>query len=318
MAKSALLEQVRQTCRLKHFSLKTEKAYLTWIRRFILFNNKRHPKEMGEKEISKYLTYLADKANVSASTQNQAFSAILFLYRDVLEINLSKIDHIHRPRRSSKLPVVFTKEEVNAVIDQLHGTKKLMAVLLYGSGLRLMECIRLRVKDVDFGYNQITVRDGKGRKDRLTMLPISLKNPLKEHLEKVKLIHDKDLTKGFGEVYLPNALERKYPNANKQWIWQYVFPASRLSVDPRSGKIHRHHEFETNLQRAVKDAIMKAKVNKAGSCHTLRHSFATHLLENGYDIRTVQELLGHKDVKTTMIYTHVLNKGGRGVKSPVD
>ncbi len=318
MAKSALLEHTRQTCRLKHFSLKTEKAYLAWIRRFILFNNKRYPREMREKEISKYLTFLADKANVSASTQNQAFSAILFLYRDVLEINLSKIDNIHRPRRSSKLPVVFTKEEVNAVIDQLHGTKKLMVLLLYGSGLRLMECIRLRVKDVDFGYNQITVRDGKGNKDRLTMLPISLKNPLKEHLKKVKLIHDKDLTKGFGEVYLPNALERKYPNANKQWSWQYVFPGSRLSVDPRSGKILRHHEFETNLQRAVKDAIMKAKVNKAGSCHTLRHSFATHLLENGYDIRTVQELLGHKDVKTTMIYTHVLNKGGRGVKSPVD
>jgi integron integrase len=216
------------------------------------------------------------------------------------------------------LPVVFTKEEVKAVIDQLHGTKELMAVLLYGSGLRLMECIRLRVKDIDFGYNQITVRDGKGNKDRLTMLPISLKNRLIEHLKKVKLLHDRDLAKGFGTVYLPNALERKYPNANKEWAWQYIFPSSRLSVDPRSGKILRHHEFETNLQRAVKDAIKKAKVNKAGSCHTLRHSFATQLLENGYDIRTVQELLGHKDVKTTMIYTHVLNKGGRGVKSPID
>jgi site-specific recombinase XerD len=201
MAKSALLEHARQICRLKHFSLKTEKAYLTWIKRFILYNKKRHPKELGEEQISKYLTFLADKANVSASTQNQAFSAILFLYRDVLEIILSKIDHIHRPRRSSKLPVVFTKEEVNAVIDQLHGTKKLMTVLLYGSGLRLMECIRLRVKDVDFGYDQITVRDGKGRKDRLTMLPISLKIPFKEHLERVKLIHDRDLTKGFGDLH---------------------------------------------------------------------------------------------------------------------
>jgi integron integrase len=318
MAKSVLLEQVRQTCRIKHFSLKTEKAYMGWIKRFILFNNKRHPKEMGEKEISKYLTFLADKANVSASTQNQAFSSILFLYRDVLQINLSKIDKIHRPRGSPKLPVVFTKDEVNSILNQLHGTKKLMAVLLYGSGLQLMECIRLRVKDIAFGYNQITVHDGKGNKDRLTMLPISLKNRLKEHLKKVKLLHDRDLAKGFGTVYLPNALERKYPNANKEWAWQYIFPSSRLSADPRSGKIHRHHEFETNLQRTVKKAIEKARINKAGSCHTLRHSFATHLLENGYDIRTVQELLGHKDVKTTMIYTHVLNKGGRGVKSPVD
>jgi integron integrase len=318
MAKSILLEQVRQTCRLKHYSLKTEKAYLSWIRRFIVFNNKRHPKEMGEKEISNYLTFLADKANVSASTQNQAFCSVLFLYRDVLEINLSKIDNIHRPKQSTKVPVVFTKDEVNSVLNQLHGTKKLMAVLLYGSGLRLMECIRLRVKDIDFGYNQITVRDGKGNKDRLTMLPISLKNPLTEHLKKVKLLHDRDLVKGFGTVYLPNALERKYPNANKEWAWQYIFPSSRLSVDPRSGKIHRHHEFETNLQRTVKKAIEKSRINKVGSCHTLRHSFATHLLENGYDIRTVQELLGHKDVKTTMIYTHVLHKGGMGVKSPVD
>ena len=318
MTKSVLLERVRQACKLKHYSLKTEKAYLTWIKRFILFYNKRHLKEMGEKEISQYLTFLADKANVSASTQNQAFCSILFLYREVLKINLSKIENIHRPKQSANLPVVFTRDEVNSVLNQLHGTKKLMALLLYGSGLRLMECLGLRVKDIDFGYNHITVRDGKGNKDRLTMLPISLKNRLKEHLKKVKLLHDNDLAKGFGEVKLPYALELKYPNASKEWKWQYVFPASRFSVYPRSGKIHSHHEYETNLQRAIKNAIRKARIQKSGSFHTLRHSFATHLFENGYDIRTVQELLGHKDVKTTMIYTHVLNKGGMGVKSPVD
>ena len=228
MAKSVILEQVRQTCRLKHYSLKTEKAYLSWIRRFIIFNSKRHPKELGEKEISNYLTFLADKANVSASTQNQAFCSVLFLYREALEINLSKIDNIHRPRQSTKVPVVFTKDELNSVLNQIHGTKKLMAVLLYGSGLRLMECIRLRVKDIDFGYTQIIVRDGKGNKDRLTMLPISLKNRLKEHLKKVKLLHDRDLANGFGTVYLPNALERKYPNAAFELSWQFIFPAPNI------------------------------------------------------------------------------------------
>jgi integron integrase len=318
MAKSILLEEVRQTCRLKHFSYKTEKAYLDWIKRFIVYHKKRHPKELFEKDISNYLSFLADKVHVSSSTQNQALSAILFLYRDVLKIELSKISNIHRPRRPRKLPVVFTKDEVKAVLTQLKDSKKLMAYLMYGSGFRLMECLRLRVKDVDFNYNHIIVRDGKGNKDRITMLPKLLKEPLKFHLNKVKILHEQDLKKGFGEVYLPFALEKKYPNATKEWCWQYVFPAFRLSVNPYTGKIGRHHEFETNLQRAVKNAIKKAKINKNGSCHTLRHSFATHLLENGYDIRTVQELLGHKDVRTTMIYTHVLNKGGLGVKSPLD
>jgi integron integrase len=273
---------------------------------------------MGEREIRQFLSNLATDLNVASSTQNVAFSALLFLYKDVLKKDLPLISDIERSNRPKKLPVVFTPEEVKAVIGRLSGTYSIMANLLYGSGLRLMECVRLRVKDLDFQYNQITVRDGKGEKDRITILPQALKEPLRRHLAKVKLLHEDDLLEGFGEVYLPYALDRKYPNAAKEWGWQYVFPASSRSLDPRSGKQRRHHISEDMLQRAVKRAIRQAGITKAGSCHSLRHSFATHLLEDGYDIRTVQELLGHSDVRTTMIYTHVLNRGGRGVRSPID
>jgi integron integrase len=273
---------------------------------------------MGVPEIRQFLSNLATDLNVASSTQNVAFSALLFLYKDVLKKDLPLISGIERSNRPKKLPVVFTPEEVNAVLGRLSGTYSIMANLLYGSGLRLMECVRLRVKDIDFHYNQITVRDGKGEKDRVTILPKALKGPLRRHLARVRLLHEEDLVEGFGEVYLPYALDRKYPNAAKQWIWQYVFPATRRSLDPRSGKQRRHHISEDMLQRAVKRAIRQAGITKAGTCHTFRHSFATHLLEDGYDIRTVQELLGHSDVRTTMIYTHVLNRGGRAVRSPID
>jgi integron integrase len=273
---------------------------------------------MGELEIRQFLSNLATDLNVASSTQNVAFNALLFLYKDVLKKDLPRISDIERSNRPKRLPVVFTPEEVKAVIERLSGIYSIMANLLYGSGLRLMECVRLRVKDLDFQYNQITVRDGKGEKDRITVLPQALNGPLRRHLAKVKLLHEDDLLEGFGEVYLPYALDRKYPNAAKEWGWQYVFPASSRSLDPRSGKQRRHHISEDMLQRAVKRAIRQAGITKAGSCHSLRHSFATHLLEDGYDIRTVQELLGHSDVRTTMIYTHVLNRGGRGVRSPID
>lgn len=318
MAKPKLLDQVRNLIRVKHYSIRTEEAYVNWIRRFILFHNKRHPNEMGEPEVSQFLTHLAVKGKVSASTQNQALSAVLFLYREVLKKDIGWLDDVERAKRPTRLPVVFTREEAKAILAHLEGSKWLMANLLYGSGLRLMECIRLRIKDLDFEYNQIVVRDAKGQKDRVTMLPVSLKEPLKRHLEKVRAIHEKDLKEGFGKVYLPFALERKYPNANQEWGWQYVFPASKHSGDPRTGIERRHHIAETVLQRGVKAAIRSTGITKNGSCHTFRHSFATHLLEAGYDIRTVQELLGHKDVSTTMIYTHVLNRGGKGVKSPLD
>ena len=268
--------------------------------------------------IVEFLTFLAVKRNVAASTQNQALSAILFLYRHVLKKEVGWVDNVERAKRPSRLPVVFTKDEAKAILVRLEGAKWLMVSLLYGSGLRLMECLRLRVKDIDFEYNQIVVRDGKGQKDRVTMVPTSLKNSFMKHLEKVKTIHDGDLKAGFGRVHLPFALARKYPNADREWAWQYVFPASTRCKDPRSGKILRHHLHESALQRAVKTAMRAAGIAKHGSCHTFRHSFATHLLEGGYDIRTVQELLGHKDVSTTMIYTHVLNKGGKAVKSPLD
>jgi integron integrase len=309
---------VRWLLRAKHYSIRTEQAYIDWSRRFILFHGKRHPNEMGEKEISEFLSHLAVEKNVSASTQNQAFSALLFLYQQVLDRKLPFIDQVERAKRPAKVPVVFTRSEAQKVIARLSGDHRIMAELLYGAGLRLMECLRLRVKDVDFGYNQITVRDGKGQRDRVTMLPSQVKRRLRLHLDKVRAVYRSDLASGKGRVYLPFALKRKYRNADRSWVWQYVFPADKFSVDPRSGELRRHHMNEKSLQNAVRDAIRKAGVAKAASCHTFRHSFATHLLESGCDIRNVQELLGHKDVSTTMIYTHVLNRPGLGIRSPLD
>jgi integron integrase len=311
------LDQVRDALRLKHYSIRTENSYVNWIRRYILFHGKRHPNEMDAAEVEAFLTHLAVNEHVAASTQNQAFSALLFLYREVLHKDLGSIDAL-RAKKPKHLPTVLTKEEVRKVIANLSGTHRLMAGLLYGSGLRLMECVRLRVKDLDFNYHTITVRDGKGAEDRVTMLPQALIAPLQEHLQYVKNLHQADLAKGYGAVYLPDALERKYPNASREWIWQYVFPSDRLSVDPRTGVVRRHHLDESGLQKAVRQAAQQAGINKPVGPHTFRHSFATHLLENGYDIRTVQELLGHKDVKTTMIYTHVLQRGGLAVHSPLD
>jgi integron integrase len=316
--KPKLLDRVRSDLRVKHYSIRTERAYIDWIRRFILFHGKRHPNEMGEQEISAFLTHLAVDRHVAASTQNQALCALLFLYQQVLQLKLDFIDDVARVKRPAKIPVVFTREEARAVLDQLEGEYQLMSELLYGSGLRLMECVRLRVKDIDFGYGQIIVRDGKGLRDRVTLLPELLRRPLQLHLERVKELHLRDVAKGGGRVYLPFALRRKYPSVARSWAWQYVFPAAKVSTDPRSHEIRRHHIGEKNLQNAVKLAIRHAGVAKAASCHTFRHSFATHLLENGYDIRTVQELLGHKDVSTTMIYTHVLNKPGLAIRSPLD
>jgi integron integrase len=313
-----LLDQVRDVIRRKHFSLRTERTYTDWIRRFILFHNKRHPNDMAEAEVTEFLTHLARDGNVAASTQNQALSALLFLYKEVLKQEIGWLDKVERAKKPTRLPVVLTRDEVHKIFAHLHGSYRIMAGLLYGSGLRLMECVRLRIKDVDFGYLRITVRDGKGAKDRVTMLPLNLVPGLQRHLKKVKAQHEEDLENGFGSVYLPSAMDRKSPNAAREWIWQYIFPSLRLSIDPRSGRMQRHHIDESMLQGAVKKAVVASGVDKLASCHTLRHSFATHLLENGYDIRTVQELLGHKDVSTTMIYTHVLNKPGIGVRSPLD
>ena len=312
-----LLDQVRDAIRLKHYSIRTEQAYVNWIKRYIYFHNVRHPAEMGAPAVQAFLTHLAVEGNVAASTQNQALSALLFLYKEVLHQNLGPIDAM-RAKKPKRLPSVLTKEEIHRVLGHLSGTHLLMAKLLYGSGLRLMECLRLRVKDLDFAQRQILVRDGKGEKDRVTMLPESLVVPLQDHLRIVKRTHDEDLAKGYGAIYLPYALERKYPNAEREWIWQYVFPAHRLSVDPRSSTVRRHHIHESSLQKAVRAAAQATGIPKRISPHTFRHSFATHLPEAHYDIRTVQELLGHKDVKTTMIYTHVLNRGGLVVRSPLD
>jgi integron integrase len=312
-----LLDQVRETVRLKHYSLRTEQAYVYWVRRFILYHQKRHPLTMGVPEIEMFLAHLALTDNVAASTQNQALSALLFLYREVLNQELGdvKVTWAKKPKR---LPTVLTSEEVNQILTCLSGQYKLVGKLLYGSGLRLLECLRLRIKDVDFAQLQIMVRDGKGNKDRITMLPESVVPSLQEHLIRVRQQHQRDLDKGFGAVYLPTALERKYPHANRDWLWQYVFPAKCRSKDPRSGIVRRHHLHENSVQKAVKKTGRIAGIQKRVTPHTFRHSFATHLLQNGYDIRTVQELLGHKNVQTTMIYTHVLNQGRIPVRSPLD
>jgi len=313
-----LLDQVRGKIRLKHYSIRTEQAYVDWIRRFILHFGKRHPRELGAAEVEAFLTHLAVAGKVAASTQNQAKSALLFLYKEVLEAELPWLDNVERAKAPKRLPVVLTRDEVQALLSRLAGTHWLMASLLYGAGLRLMECLRLRVKDVDFSRKEILVRDGKGFKDRVTMLPAALVAPLRAHLERVRELHRQDLAAGFGAVYLPYALERKYPGAARDWGWQYVFPSAKLAVDPHSGETRRHHVQDQAVQRAMKQAVRDADLTKPATPHTLRHSFATHLLEGGQDIRTVQELLGHSDVSTTMIYTHVLNKGGSGVISPLD
>lgn len=313
-----LLDLLRDRLRLKHYSIRTETQYVQWVRRFILFHGKRHPQEMGAKEVEAFLTHLAVEGRVAAATQNQALSALLFLYRELLHINLPWLDEVVRAKRPARLPVVLTREEVQSVLGRTEGTYGLMLRLLYGTGMRLMECVRLRVKDVDFSRAEIIVRDGKGAKDRVTMLPQRIAAELQAHLQRRRHLYEDDLAKGMASVYLPNALDRKYTNAENEWAWQYVFVAKSYSIDPRSGTERRHHIDEKLVQRAMKRAVQEAGISKPATPHTLRHSFATHLLQGGYDIRTVQELLGHADVATTMIYTHVLNKGGRGVVSPLD
>jgi integron integrase len=313
-----LLDRLREKIRLKHYSIRTEEAYADWVRRFVVFHGRRHPAEMGAAEVEAFLTHLAVEGGVAASTQNQAKSALLFLYKEVLGVELPWLDGVASAKAPKRLPVVLTRDEVRAALDRTEGTPGLMLRLIYGTGVRVMECLRLRVKDVDFARREIVVREGKGFKDRVTMLPESLVAPLREHLVRVRALHERDLREGGGEVYLPYALARKYPAAGREWAWQYVFPSARLSVDPRSGAVRRHHADEKSVQRALRQAVRDAGIHKPASPHTLRHSFATHLLEGGQDIRTVQELLGHKDVSTTMIYTHVLNRGARGVVSPRD
>lgn len=313
-----LLDQVRAVVRRRHYSYRTEQTYIHWIKRFIYFSGKRHPRELGAEEVTAFLNHLVGDRNVAAATQNQALAALLFLYKEVIAQPLPWLEGVEHAKRPVRKPTVLTQPEIRELLLRLRGTKWLMASLLYGAGLRLRECLTLRVKDVDFGYRQILVRDGKGAKDRVTILPGSVIEPLKNHLVRVKMLHDQDVADGCGDVELPDALARKYPRAPYEWGWKFVFPSYKRSVDPRSGAIRRHHVYENFLIRGVKEAALAAGIAKHVSCHTLRHSFATHLLEGGYDIRTVQELLGHNDVSTTMVYTHVLNKGGMGVKSPLD
>ncbi len=313
-----LLDRLREALRSRHYSRRTEQTYCHWVKRFIYFHNLRHPAQMAEPEINAYLTHLAVKEKVSASTQNQALSALLFLYRHVLDRPIGDLGEVIRARKPRHIPVVMTREEVKAVLMNLTGDKWLMASLMYGAGLRLMECLRLRVQDLDFARNEILIRDGKGAKDRITMLPESLKTPLQDHLKKVKALHDRDLADGWGRVQMPTALDRKYPNAPEDWRWQWVFPQENRWMNHQTQEQGRHHVDESLVQKAVRSAVSKAGLTKRATFHTFRHSFATHLLEGGYDIRTVQELLGHNDVKTTMIYTHVLNRGPAGVRSPVD
>lgn len=324
--KLKLLDQISEVMRFKHYSLRTEQTYRLWVRRFLQFHRApgarnggwRHPRELGAAAVQSFLSDLATRQKVAAATQNQALNALVFLYREVLRVELGSIGEIERPTRPARLPVVLTREEAQRLLNGMAGTHQLMARLLYGTGMRLMECVRLRVKDVDFGRNQIVVRDGKGMKDRVTILPDKLKPELQRHLERVKLLHERDVAAGYGRVFLPFALSRKYPGAEREWAWQYVFPAAGLSRDPRGGQTRRHHVNEQGLQRAVKEAVRLARISKPASCHALRHSFATHLLEGGYDLRTIQELLGHQDVTTTQIYTHVMQKPGLGVRSPLD
>ena len=313
-----LLDRVRQAIRTRHYSPRTEKAYIFWIRRFIFFHDKRHPDQMGSGEVKDFLSSLAVHQKVSASTQNQAFCALLFLYREVLQKELAGLDAAVRAKQPAKVPLVLDRQEVLAILRQLHGVPWLLASLMYGAGLRLLECVRLRIKDIDFERGEITVRNGKGQKDRVTMLPARLAEPLRSQMERARRQHAADLARGAGAVQLPDALDRKYPRAPWEWAWQWVFPASRIYVDSDSRQHRRHHLHESAVQRAVALAVRASGVAKPASCHTLRHCFATHLLEAGYDIRTIQELLGHSDVATTMIYTHVLNRGGRGVRSPLD
>jgi len=315
---SMLLNQVRDRLRTLHYSLRTEQAYLDWVKRYIRHHQLRHPQEMGQSEIEAFLTHLAVARQVSASTQNQAKSALLFLYREVLKIDLPWLKDVVSAKASQRLPVVLTPNEVQQILAQLDGVWSLVGRLLYGTGLRLLEGLRLRVKDVDFLRHEIVVRSGKGDKDRVTMLPANIVTALQAQMAEAKALHDADLAQGWGEVYLPFALAQKYPNANREWAWQYIFPSAQRSADPRSGLIRRHHLDEKGMQRAMKQALHATHIPKLATPHTLRHSFATHLLEAGYDIRTVQELLGHSDVRTTMIYTHVLNRGGMGVQSPLD
>ena len=317
-AKPKLLDVVRDKMRARHFSYRTEQAYVGWIKRFILYHNKRHPTEMGAPEVEAFLTHLAVERHVSASTQNQALGAILFLYRNALELELPWLANVVRARKPVHVPVVLPRREVQALISQLESPFQLIAQLLYGSGLRLSEALRLRVKDIDFEYSQIVVRDGKGSKDRVTILPESVAAALQAHLQLVRKLHDSALQRGYGGVELPQALASKYPNAPMDWGWQYVFPSARPSRDPRSGACRRHHLHETSVQRAIRIAARRLGVLKPVGPHTLRHCFATHLLERGYDIRTVQELMGHSDVRTTQIYTHVMKKGAGAVKSPLD
>ncbi|MBC8525556.1 MAG: integron integrase [Candidatus Cloacimonetes bacterium] len=318
MHNKKLLEQVKELMKMKHYSIRTEKSYTYWMKKFYFFHNKKHPKEMGEKEITEYLSYLANVENVAASTQNQALNALIFLYKEVLHRDDLQIENFVRAKIPERTPIVLSKDEVSKVLSNMKGIYWLIGNLLYGSGLRLMEALRLRVKDIDFAYQEILIMDAKGSKDRRTMVPEKLVKPLKRQIKKIKILHQEDLEDGAGNVYLPNAIAKKYPNAAKQFNWQYVFPATRRVFDKKNQKCYRHHLHESAVQRAVKQAVRKSNISKNAGCHTLRHSFATHLLENGYDIRTVQELLGHKDIRTTMIYTHVLNKGGLGVKSPLD
>ncbi|MES2501852.1 MAG: integron integrase [Pseudomonadota bacterium] len=322
-----LLDIVRGKIRLKHYSIRTEQAYVDWIKRYIFHFNKKHPKDLGATDVESFLTHLAVVGKVSASTQNQAKSALLFLYKEVLGLSLPWLDNVERAKVPKHLPVVLSQQEVQKVLSQLSGTHHLVVSLLYGTGMRILEALRLRVKDIDFERREILIRDGKGFKDRVTMLPVVLVKPLQAHLVKIKALHDADLAAGFGSVYLPYALAKKYPHAAHDWVWQYVFASNKLSIDPReystgegitNPQTRRHHIQYQAIQRAVRQAVLDCGLTKPATPHTFRHSFATHLIESGYDIRTVQELLGHSDVSTTMIYTHVLNKGGRGVNSPLD